>query len=161
MTVITDLINDSGEDAIPDPERFRHWAETAVRNAGTAAPSDKPVSLSIRIVDSGESAALNHRFRDKDHATNVLSFGCELPDMMLTQLDEKPLGDLVICAAVVRREAREQNKALDAHWAHLVVHGILHLNGYDHIDEADARLMEAQEVRILDQLGFGDPYLAH
>lgn len=161
MTVITDLINDSGEDNLPGPERFRHWADIAVHTVHATGSPDKPVSLSIRIVDSDESAALNRRYRDRDYATNVLSFGCDLPDMMLTQLDEKPLGDLVICAAVVNREALEQHKAADAHWAHMVVHGILHLSGYDHIDDEDARHMEAQEIRILDHLGFANPYLAH
>lgn len=161
MTVITDLINDSSEDSLPEPERFRQWAEATVQTVHAAASADKPVSLSIRIVDSSESAELNHRYRDKDYATNVLSFGCDLPDMMLAQLEEIPLGDLVICAAVVDREAQEQHKAADAHWAHMVVHGVLHLSGYDHTDEQDARHMEAQEIRILDQLGFSNPYLAH
>jgi probable rRNA maturation factor len=160
MTVITDLINDSGEDPVPDPDRFRHWAETTIQTLQPAHPADKPVSLSIRLVDSNESAALNQRFRNKDYATNVLSFGCELPDMMLAQMEELPLGDLVICAAVVDREAQAQNKAVEAHWAHMVVHGILHLSGYDHIDDEDARQMETQEIRILAQLGFDNPYLA-
>jgi len=161
MTVITDLINDSDGESVPDPERFRHWAETTIQTVQPPRPAGKPVSVSIRIVDSNESAALNHRFRDKDYATNVLSFGCELPDMMLTQMAEQPLGDLVICAAVVDREAQEQNKTIDAHWAHMVVHGILHLSGYDHIDDEDAQQMESQEIRILAHLGFDNPYLAH
>ncbi|MBC55083.1 MAG: rRNA maturation RNase YbeY [Gammaproteobacteria bacterium] len=161
MTVITDLINDSSEDSLPGAEHFRHWAETTLNTVHAPTLPDRPVSLSIRIVDSSESAELNHRYRDKESATNVLSFGCDLPDMMLAQLDEIPLGDLVICAAVVRREAQEQNKTADAHWAHMVVHGILHLSGYDHIDDDDARHMEAQEILILDQLGFSNPYLTH
>lgn len=161
MTVITDLINDSDEADIPGPAHFQQWAETTVQRVHTPSQSDKPVSLSIRIVNSEESAALNQTYRGKANATNVLSFGCELPGMMLTQLDEMPLGDLVICATVVIREAEEQNKAVLAHWAHMVVHGILHLNGYDHIDEHEAEHMEAQEVHILNQLGFTDPYMTH
>ncbi len=161
MTVITDLINDSDEADIPGPAHFQQWAETTVQRARTSGQTDKPVSLSIRIVNSEESAMLNQTYRGKTNATNVLSFGCELPGVTLTQLDETPLGDLVICATVVIREAQEQNKAVLAHWAHMVVHGILHLSGYDHIDERDAEQMEAQEIRILDQLGFSDPYITH
>lgn len=161
MTVITDLINDSSDDSLPEPEQFRRWAAATIQTVHAAEPPDRPVSLSIRIVDSDESATLNHRFRDKDYATNVLSFGCDLPDTILARLEELPLGDLVICAAVVSREAQEQNKAVDAHWAHMVVHGVLHLSGYDHISDEDARHMEAQEIRIMDHLGYSNPYLAH
>ncbi|OFE11045.1 rRNA maturation RNase YbeY [Pseudohongiella acticola] len=162
MTVITDLINDSSDADIPDAGHFQHWAATTLQTLRTASSADnnedKPASLSIRIVDSNESAALNQRYRDKDNATNVLSFGCELPDTLLTQMDEIPLGDLVICATVVNQEAHQQNKSGTAHWAHMVVHGILHLKGYDHVDEQDAERMEALEVRILDTLGFSNPY---
>lgn len=161
MTVITDLINDSDEADIPGPVLFQHWAETTVQQINSGAPTDKPVSLSIRIVTSDESALLNQTYRGKDNATNVLSFGCKLPGMMLTHLDETPLGDLVICAAVVSREAQEQNKPVTAHWAHMVIHGILHLCGHDHTNEHDARQMEAQEIRIMDQLGFSNPYVTH
>lgn len=161
MTVITDLINDSGETAVPDPASFQQWAETAILRICAPVSADKPLSLSIRIVDSDESAALNLTYRGKNNATNVLSFGCELPEMVMTQLDETPLGDLVICAAVVAREAQDQNKTTDAHWAHMVVHGILHLNGYDHIDAHDAERMETEEIQILTQLGFSNPYIVH
>lgn len=161
MTVITDLINDSDETAVPDPASFQQWAETAVHNICAPGSTDKPLSLSIRIVDSNESAALNQTYRGKNNATNVLSFGCELPETVLTQLDETPMGDLVICAAVVAREAQDQNKTTDAHWAHMVVHGILHLSGYDHIDAHDAEHMEMQEIQILKQLGFRNPYIFH
>jgi len=161
MTVITDLINDCDEADIPEPDRFQHWAATTLCKVRPAGTADKPVSLSIRIVDSAESAALNKSYRGKGYATNVLSFACELPRVMLEQLDEMPLGDLVICAAVVRQEAMDQNKPAIAHWAHMVVHGVLHLNGYDHIDEHDAEQMEAEEIHILDQLGFSNPYITH
>lgn len=161
MTVITDLINDSDAADIPASSLLQHWAETTVQKVHSCGPADKPVSLSVRIVNSDESAALNQNYRGKDNATNVLSFGCELPGMVLTHLDETPLGDLVICAAVVSREAQEQNKPVAAHWAHMVVHGILHLSGYDHMNEHDAQQMEAQEIRIMDQLGFGNPYITH
>ncbi|MFT4047272.1 MAG: rRNA maturation RNase YbeY [Solimonas sp.] len=104
--------------------------------------------LTIRIVDEPESQALNRDYRGKDKPTNVLSFGG----------DEGVLGDLVICAPVVAREAVEQNKTLREHWAHMVVHGCLHLQGHDHELEVDAQKMEAREIRILKSLGFPDPY---
>lgn len=160
MTVIADLINDSGEADIPEPACFQHWTKTTLLAISESGSAGKPVSLSIRIVDREESAALNKCYRNKDHATNVLSFACELPDMMLAQLDERPLGDLVVCAAVVMQEAQDQNKPVVAHWAHMVVHGILHLNGYDHIDGRDAEQMEAKETQILAQLGFSNPYIS-
>ena len=96
----------------------------------------------------------DREYRGKDYATNVLSFPADLPPEVQLPL----LGDIVICAAVVSREAREQNKALDAHWAHMLIHGTLHLQGYDHQNDADAKKMESREKRILAKLGFDDPY---
>ncbi|WP_051278396.1 rRNA maturation RNase YbeY [Solimonas flava] len=109
--------------------------------------------LTIRIVDEDESRALNRDYRGKDKPTNVLSF-----DGAAAVGAQEVLGDLVICAPVVAREAIEQNKTLREHWAHMVVHGCLHLQGYDHEIEPDARRMEAREIRILKSLGFPDPY---
>lgn len=109
--------------------------------------------LTIRIVDEDESRALNRDYRGKDKPTNVLSF-----DGDAVMSAQGVLGDLVICAPVVAREAVEQNKTLREHWAHMVVHGCLHLQGYDHEIEPDARRMEAREIRILKSLGFPDPY---
>ena len=108
--------------------------------------------LSIRIVNEAESAELNAHYRHKQGATNILSFPVPpgLPELLL--------GDLAICAAVVAREAQEQNKSADAHWAHMTVHGVLHLKGYDHEEPAEADAMEALERRILGQLGYADPY---
>ena len=110
--------------------------------------------LSIRIVDEAESADLNHTYRHKSGPTNVLSFPCEVPDGVPLDL----LGDLVICAPVVAREAQAQGKASEAHWAHMVIHGVLHLRGYDHIDTAEAERMEALEIDILSRLGYPNPY---
>ena len=104
-------------------------------------------------MDEGQS--LNHTYRGKDYATNVLSFPADLPP----ELDLPLLGDLVVCAPVVAREATEQHKQLNAHWAHMVIHGCLHLLGYDHIDDAEADEMEALERELLAQLGIADPYL--
>ena len=108
----------------------------------------------IRVVDEAEGRELNRRYRGMDKATNVLSFPFQAP----AGIDSQHLGDLVICAPVVEREAREQRKSLRDHCAHLVVHGVLHLRGYDHQDEREAEEMEALERRILQQLGIADPY---
>ncbi len=111
--------------------------------------------LGVRVVGSAESRRLNARYRGKDKPTNVLSFP---PASLPGRAGPRPLGDLVICAQVVRSEAREQKKPLEAHWAHLVVHGALHLIGYDHEREAEARRMERREVAVLRRLGFANPY---
>lgn len=144
-----DLDNVSGN-VIPDQASFRCWVEAALLAAQEAGVKE----LSIRIVDSEESRALNHQYRQSDKPTNVLSFPCELPDGVQCPL----LGDLVICASVVESEAVEQQKEPRHHWAHMVVHGCLHLLGYDHIDADDAAVMEALEVQILHGLGIADPY---
>ena len=137
--------------AAPDDALFRRWCELALRQR--SADSE----LTIRLVDEAEGRELNHTYRHKDYATNVLSFPADVPDDML---DIPLLGDLVICVAVVEREAAEQGKSLEAHWAHLVIHGCLHLLGYDHIDDDEAEEMEALERELLAQLGHPDPYAA-
>jgi probable rRNA maturation factor len=106
------------------------------------------------LVDEPESRALNERYRGKDRPTNVLSFPAELPE----ELDIPLLGDIVICAPLVAEEASSQGKPVEAHWAHLVVHGVLHLLGHDHQLESEAREMEALEVELLASLGFPNPY---
>ena len=109
----------------------------------------------MRIVDEAESQQLNFDYREKDKPTNVLSFPFQCPPGIELPL----LGDLVICAQVVAREAAEQQKTVTAHWAHMVVHGCLHLLGFDHINDEDAAEMEAEEIQILQELGFANPYL--
>lgn len=118
-----------------------------------AAAAGAEGALCLRIVDAEESRALNHQFRGRDKATNVLSFPAASPLPDLPQL-----GDIVLCAPVIAREACEQGKMVRAHWAHMVVHGVLHLRGHDHQDDAEAAKMEALERRILAKLGFADPY---
>ena len=148
--VSVDLEDVSGAAGVPTAGQFQRWAESAFAGRRDAA------ELSIRVVGEKEGAELNSRYRGKDHATNVLSFPVELPP----GVPLATVGDLVICAAVVAREAREQGKTLEAHWAHLTVHGCLHLIGYDHEDDSQAAEMEPLETAILAGLGFPDPYLA-
>ena len=128
---------------IPDEHDIAQWAGAALQ--------DHPGEVTIRVTGETEMRALNHRWRDADRPTNVLSFplhdaGCPL------------LGDIVICAPVLEREAAQQGKSLQAHWAHITIHGILHLMGYDHTDAQRAEIMETKETAILRGLGFPDPY---
>ncbi|WP_242451793.1 rRNA maturation RNase YbeY [Rhodanobacter sp. T12-5] len=136
---------------LPAPASFQRWVEAALRGAKRR----KPGELAIRIVDTDEGRALNRDYRGKDYATNVLSFPAELPPGVALPL----IGDLAICAPVVLREAAEQGKLARDHWAHLTIHGVLHLLGHDHIEDAEAEAMEALETRILAGLGIADPYL--
>ena len=135
--------NQSG---LPSRSQIRTWVRAALDVDGKRGGQ-----ITIRFVEPEEGQSLNSDYRGKDYATNVLSFPYEVEPVVA--------GDLVICAAVVEREAAEQEKTLEAHYAHLIVHGILHLQGYDHeIGENEARLMEDKERTILAQLGFADPY---
>ncbi|MFS2124580.1 rRNA maturation RNase YbeY [Pseudomonas sp. Pseusp97] len=136
---------------LPSEAQFRLWCELALRQRTNDS------ELTIRLVDEGEGRELNKTWRHKDYATNVLSFPADVPDELL---DIPLLGDLVICAPVVTREAAEQGKSAEAHWAHLVIHGCLHLLGYDHIDDAEAEEMEGLERELLAELGHPDPYAA-
>ncbi|MCW8902553.1 rRNA maturation RNase YbeY [Sedimenticola sp.] len=136
------------DDGIPGAMQFQSWAEAALNGRLDQA------ELVVRIVDREESRQLNREYRGKDKPTNVLSFPFEAPAVVESDL----LGDLVVCAPVVNEEALAQNKPLQAHWAHLLVHGVLHLLGFDHINEQEAEVMEGLEVEILEALGFPDPY---
>ena len=138
------------ESGLPTEEQIEQWATAAVQ------PQSDEVEMTVRIVDEAESHTLNLNYRGKDRPTNVLSFPFECPDEVELPL----LGDLVICRQVVEREAQEQEKPLMAHWAHMVVHGSLHLLGYDHIEDDEAEEMESLETQIMTGLGFADPYLS-
>jgi probable rRNA maturation factor len=133
---------------LPRTASITDWARAALTGSGSGT-----AEVTVRLVDAAESAALNKRYRGKRGATNVLSFTYD-------PAPAKPglVGDLVICAPVVQREALQQDKQARAHWAHMVVHGILHLRGYDHVHKTDAEIMEAFEIRALRRLGFPDPY---
>lgn len=157
MTIpIIDLqIASENSEGLPTLEQFTHWVETAL--AFEAQTEDFPeTEMTIRIVDEEESQTLNREYRGKDYPTNVLSFPFEVPEGIELPL----LGDLVICCQVMEREAKEQQISLASHWAHLAVHGTLHLLGYDHIEEAEAEEMEGLETQIMQKLGFEDPYLS-
>jgi len=134
---------------IPTRDKFQAWADAA----GNACGCDNK-ELTIRVTDEDEVADLNSRYRHKTGPTNVLSFPFEDPPGVMTNM----LGDLVICAPVVQREADEQDKAAEAHWAHMLIHGVLHLCGYDHIDSQQAGEMEALETGIITGLGYPPPY---
>ncbi|QHQ28811.1 rRNA maturation RNase YbeY [Xanthomonas albilineans] len=137
---------------LPAATSFRKWVAVALK--GRIREAD----LAIRLVDQREGRALNQHYRGKDYATNVLSFPAELPDGLPKGIRLPLLGDLVICAPVVAREAAEQGKPLNAHYAHLTVHGVLHLLGWDHEDDKEAEAMEQLERQILGELGLSDPY---
>ena len=138
-------------EAGPDEDDIRRWIEAVL----AAEAKTAEVELTVRIVDEAEMAELNARYRHKTGPTNILSFPFEAPPGVELNL----LGDLVIAAPVVQREAREQGKTETAHWAHMIVHGTLHLLGYDHLKPAEAEDMEAREINILHELGFSNPYL--
>jgi probable rRNA maturation factor len=138
---------------LPDRRRLRQWVSAAVK---VAAPARPRASLTLRVVDEEEGRTLNRDWRSRDYATNVLSFPVE----GLSEVAPELLGDLVICAPVMAAEARAAGRALDFHWAHLVVHGTLHLLGHDHEQAAEAAAMEAVERDVLSSLGYPDPYPA-
>lgn len=149
MQLELDIQNASISAFVPKDEDFARWVGAALDGRREVA------ELTIRLVDETEGASLNHQYRGRSGATNVLSFPFEPPP----GVDGLGLiGDLVICTPVVEREAIEQGKTPDAHWAHMVVHGVLHLIGFDHRDEAEAAEMEGLETRILRGLGFPPPY---
>ncbi len=140
--------SERAQDGLPDRERIAGWVRAALAGRRESA------QLVVRIVDEAESREFNERYRHGRGPTNVLSFPFEHPGVLEPPL----LGDVLVCAAVVAREALEQGKTPEAHWAHIVVHGVLHLLGYDHEEEQDAELMEALERGILGTLGYADPW---
>lgn len=142
-----ELINEAALDA-PGADEFQQWLNQI-------AQSEKVTGeVCIKVVDAAESQYLNATYRNKQKPTNVLSFPSEVPDFV----DTDHLGDLAICAEVVAQEADDQHKPQLHHWAHMTIHGVLHLLGYDHIETDDAVLMEALEVKLLHKLGIANPY---
>ena len=145
-----EIQNPNQETEIPNRFLLQRWINTTLSNRIPKA------EICIRIVDEKESAELNAQYRNKNKPTNVLSFPAEIPDGV--KLENPPLGDLMICPPVVKQEANEQGKPFDDHFAHIVIHGVLHLLGYDHIDPDEAEIMETIEVNILHELGIANPY---
>ncbi|MFP1761414.1 rRNA maturation RNase YbeY [Lonsdalea quercina] len=149
--VILDLqIACENSEDLPSEAHFQRWLDTVLPQFQAES------EVTIRIVDEAESHELNHTYRGKDKPTNVLSFPFEAPPEVELPL----LGDLIICRQVVEQEAAEQEKTLEEHWAHMVVHGCLHLLGYDHIEDSEAEEMESLETEIMQGMGYADPYLA-
>ncbi|MBT6104975.1 rRNA maturation RNase YbeY [Porticoccaceae bacterium] len=148
MSISLDIQMACPSEEAPEEDSMQRWASAALRDERDNA------ELSVRIVDEQESATLNQQYRGKAGSTNILSF----PFDAVTPEPLPILGDLVICAPVVVREAAEQNKSLEAHWAHMCVHGVLHLLGYDHVGDRDAEVMETLETDILLGLGYPAPY---
>ncbi len=146
MSVELNIQRQVNDKTLPDDKQLQLWAETAVQQ--------DDAEISLLIVDANESQRLNNEYRQLNKATNVLSFEMQLPEDMALPLQ----GDIVICADVLAKEAAEQNKTLHDHWAHIVIHGLLHLQGYDHIEEAEAQQMENLEITLLQQLGINNPY---
>ena len=144
-----DLQNACDLKNIPTIDSLQKWVDSALINL-----TKQEFELTIRLVNSDESQQLNKQYRHKDKATNVLSFPFEVPEGIELNL----LGDLVICAEIVEQEAKTQHKALFDHWAHMVIHGCLHLLGYDHINDKDANEMETLEINILATLAIDNPY---
>ncbi|WP_088330861.1 rRNA maturation RNase YbeY [Lacimicrobium sp. SS2-24] len=149
MSVDLDLQIACDKTGLPGATEFQRWLETTLDTVGPDS-----AEVTVRIVEADESQQLNQQYRHRAKPTNVLSFPFEPPPGIHMDL----LGDLVICADVVEREAKAQHKPLFHHWAHMTIHGTLHLLGYDHIEEQDAEEMEATEIAILAKLAIDDPY---
>ncbi|MBQ3884467.1 MULTISPECIES: rRNA maturation RNase YbeY [Succinivibrio] len=153
MQVIIDLqiATDEALESYPSLELMTKWATVALKTGGR----NKDSEITIRMVNSEEIHQLNSTYRHVDRPTNILSFPFELPE----GVEDLPLlGDLVVCKEVLERECKEQNKTLEEHFAHLIVHGCLHLIGYDHIEEEDAKEMEPLEIKAMEELGYDNPY---
>jgi probable rRNA maturation factor len=142
------LLNNDTQQEVPSLEQFETWVNAVIKHLG------RYFQVSIEIVDKNTSQDLNNTYRQKNKPTNVLSFPLELPEFV----GEDLIGDLAICAAVVKEEVKQQNKTLSDHWAHLTIHGCLHLLGYDHIQDDDAEVMENLEIQLLEHLGIENPY---
>ena len=138
---------ESADDDVPDPALLQHWAAAAYLD-------NAPAVASLMVTSASEIQQLNKQYRDKDTSTNVLSFPMQSP----AEVDIRLLGDIVLCPAVINQQAKQQAKSAVSHWAHMVVHGMLHLQGYDHMEKDEAEIMEQLEIKILGRLKFTDPY---
>ncbi len=148
MKIKVDIQNISDSGLVPKNNKIKEWVKAAL------VDRESDTELTIRIVDEDEGRELNERWRHSKGPTNVLSFPFEDEGNLMPEL----LGDIIICAPVIEREAQQQHKKLDSHWAHIVIHGTLHLLGYDHEKKSDAEIMENFEIKILEKLGYSNPY---
>ncbi len=160
INVEVELQNPCDYPSIPSVEDLKTWCAAALQSRyikQKKLPESGGVTVVVRVVDEEEGAELNQTYRQKPTTTNILSFPFEFPEELLAtpEFKDQPihLGDLVVCEAVVKKEAKEQNKTLQQHWAHLIVHGVLHLQGYDHIEDEEAEQMEALEIETLETIG--------
>jgi probable rRNA maturation factor len=148
MSIMMEIQNASESVTLPENKFITEWANQALDE------KHKDAEVTLRVVDINEGQMLNKEWRNKDYATNVLSF----PVGETIEQAPNLLGDIVICAPIVEQEAKEQGKTTEAHWAHLIIHGILHLQGYDHESGEEAELMETKEIQILKNIGYANPY---
>mgnify|MGYP005640726913 FL=1 len=155
MNATVNISNSCTDKWVPTIEQCEGWLNCALQVAAQAGPC----SISLSFVDAASSQSLNSNYRGKDKPTNVLSFPAEFPSELAEQVQSYPLGDIVICAAVVEEEALDQGKELTAHWAHLTIHGLFHLLGYLHDQQSNAEEMEKLEINTLERLGIPNPYL--
>jgi len=155
MQIDLELQNTINADDIPSQTQMLEWIKVTLEKVNYPG---EYASLTLRIVSSQESQQLNSEFRGKSSPTNVLSFPFEIPEMIPASEFEGVLGDLAICRDLVITQAQQQNKIVEEHWAHLIVHGVLHLLGYDHINDVEAETMEQLEIAILKQFQIADPY---
>lgn len=145
---------------VPSDQVFELWAVTAIKFlVASKLLTNQNFDLSILVVDKVESQLLNNQYRQKNYPTNVLSFSFDTPEIFKVHQTSNILGDIVICAPIIELESEQQNKTIEEHWAHMLVHGLLHLLGYDHLNDKDAKIMEALEIKILSQLNYQDPYM--
>ncbi|MBN4080468.1 rRNA maturation RNase YbeY [Beggiatoa alba] len=141
---------------VPDDHVLQQWASQSIHYL---FENKSDYELSIRVVDIHESQFLNSQYRQKNKPTNVLSFPFEMPDIFKEDQQTTILGDIVVCAPIIEMESQQQKKSTQEHWAHMIVHGVLHLLGYDHINNKEAEAMEALEIKILAHFGYPNPYL--
>ena len=155
MNVTIEFSNDCDSTWTPPLEDCQRWINAALK----AIAMKNDYSVSLRFVQPEEAGELNKNYRGKDKAANVLSFPANFPEELSETTQFRPLGDIVVCPQVVACEAEKQGKQLEAHWAHMLIHGALHLSGFDHSNEPEAEVMESHEVNTLENLGFPNPYL--
>jgi probable rRNA maturation factor len=155
MNVTVEITNDCDCCWVPDNNTCHSW----IRDALDSMNIDKSYCVSLRFVKETESKNLNAKYRGEPTATNVLSFPPDFPAGITDHLQLEPMGDIVVCPDVLELEAEQQGKSIEAHWAHLLIHGVLHLLGHEHDDDDSAAAMEQLEIKVLEKLGFPNPYL--